>query len=1162
MIMLIRELIYKQILMLLLISSSVFSDDLFKYVASDVNNRIEIKNKNVNLLKFINDFEPDQGSVLPSYSTFYQIDNNYDITVEFIGSKNIVTSGKINNISNFDESISFPENHLVISDPMVFRGINVKQIIFYPLGYDEQTNEFYFYEDVELVIEEYQTNQTRNYTEVKISKLFESFYKDFIINYESSNREENYQKPSILYICGGSSLDNSYVQDLIDWRHKLGYVVNVVSVGDIPGSGSSSIKNYIQNAYQEWDNPPELVGLIGDTSGSYAIDYFVDSWSGYNGAGDFPYSQLDGSDLLPEVFVGRISVNSASDLNNVINKTLAYEKATYINQVGSDWYERAALCGDPSSSGQSTIITNQYIENIMKAYDFEDVNTNYGNGSYSNWMENQLENGSLYMNYRGYIGVSGFTSSNINAANNGYKTPFATFLTCGTGDFNYTSLSEEFFRAGSVNNPKGAVAAVGTATSGTHTMFNNIVGMGIYDGIFSKNLKTAGAVVGNGRLSLLYTYPDNPDNKVSIFSYWNNLIGDPALALWTDTPKFIQAEFQENISYGTNFIDVHIQDDMGSPIENALVTLLKGDDEIFVTELSDAYGNVTLEFDYESLGNVYITITKQNCIPIEGSFNIVNENVNVNIVHENIQLIDTIGNGDGIANPGETLELVIPLINHGNSIAYNVSADLSSENELVSILNGQIEYGNINPNNISNGQLNYSIELDEQIISSDILTFKINISNGISNWESIVNLDFLAGMLEVNNVDLVGDFEISPGEQSEIAISLENTGDIVLNDVEINLLHSGYALDIISDIGYFGDIYPGQIVSSNEQSELVILVDQNTINGSILNINAHIQSSNGYNENIIFNINVGHPGVHDPLGPDEHGYYIYDSSDLDYNLAPIYDWIEIDQDEGGNGDLLNLSDGGDGNGISNSTITLDLPFTFKFYGIDYNQVSVSTNGWISFGETTIKSFRNYPIPGAGGPSPMVAVFWDDLKTTSNAEIYKYNGDDHFIIEWSNMITNNNNSVETFQVILYDQSYLTPTGDNEIKIQYKEFNNTSTGSYGGWGTPIHGAYSTVGLENHLGTEGLQYTFNNEYPPAAMMLSDQSALFITTRNPIQTLLADVNQDEEINVLDVIVTVNHITNLQQLDPMGEYIADLDGNGIVNILDVIIIINIILEG
>ena len=164
---------------------------------------------------------------------------------------------------------------------------------------------------------------------------------------------------------------------------------------------------------------------------------------------------------MPEVLIGRISVNSNSDLNNVINKTIAYEKATYLSQTGSEWYERSALCGDPSSSGQSTIITNQYIENIMNQYGVENIYTNYGSGNYSNWMENQLESGSLYMNYRGYIGVSGFTQSNINSANNGYKNTFATFLTCGTGDFNYTSLSEEFFRAGSLNNPKGAVAAIG-----------------------------------------------------------------------------------------------------------------------------------------------------------------------------------------------------------------------------------------------------------------------------------------------------------------------------------------------------------------------------------------------------------------------------------------------------------------------------------------------------------------------------------------------------------------------------------------------------------------------------------------------------------------------------------------------------------------------------
>ena len=256
-----------------------------------------------------------------------------------------------------------------------------------------------------------------------------------------------------------------------------------------------------------------------------------------------------------------------------------------------------------------------------------------------------------------------------------------------------------------------------------------------------------------------------------------------------------------------------------------------------------------------------------------------------------------------------------------------------------------------------------------------------------------------------------------------------------------------------------------------------------------------------------------------------------------------------------------MSDSGDGNGIANSSFTMDLPFPFKFYGITYDLITVNTNGWITFGESNITSFRNYPIPGAGGPSPMVAAFWDDLKTTSSAEIYKYESDNQLIIQWSEMRTHNSNSIETFQIILYDESYLTPTGDNEIKIQYKEFNNTSTGSYGGWGTPVHGAYCTIGIENHLSNDGLQYTYNNQYPQASMLLSDQTAIFITTRNPIQTLVGDPNQDEEINVLDVIVTVNHIINAESLDPMGVYIADVDGNGNVNILDVIIIINIILN-
>ena len=107
----------------------------------------------------------------------------------------------------------------------------------------------------------------------------------------------------------------------------------------------------------------------------------------------------------------------------------------------------------------------------------------------------------------------------------------------------------------------------------------------------------------------------------------------------------------------------------------------------------------------------------------------------------------------------------------------------------------------------------------------------------------------------------------------------------------------------------------------------------------------------------------------------------------------------------------------------------------------------------------------------------------------------------------------------FQIILYDA--VTPTGDDEIKIQYKEFNNTSSFNY------YHPVYSTVGIENHWGDIGLEYTYNNQYPVAAMPLSDQSALFITTRNTNVYNLGDVNQDNVPDVVDIILIINHILN-----------------------------------
>ena len=134
--------------------------------------------------------------------------------------------------------------------------------------------------------------------------------------------------------------------------------------------------------------------------------------------------------------------------------------------------------------------------------------------------------------------MSCFSTSDVDNANNGYKLPFATILTCGTGSFaeDQTAMSEKFFRAGTSANPKGAVAAVGTATWNTHTLFNNIVDMGMYDGLFADKVGTAGAALASGKLALYNTYSNDPYQWIDAFTQWNNLMGDPATHLWTTTP--------------------------------------------------------------------------------------------------------------------------------------------------------------------------------------------------------------------------------------------------------------------------------------------------------------------------------------------------------------------------------------------------------------------------------------------------------------------------------------------------------------------------------------------------------------------------------------------------------------------------------------------------
>ncbi len=102
-------------------------------------------------------------------------------------------------------------------------------------------------------------------------------------------------------------------------------------------------------------------------------------------------------------------------------------------------------------------------------------------------------------------------------------------------------------------------------------------------------------------------------------------------------------------------------------------------------------------------------------------------------------------------------------------------------------------------------------------------------------------------------------------------------------------------------------------------------------------------------------------------GPDSYGYRYMDSEES--GAAP-FSWIDI-------------SKTGTDYPLGNYDMSADIPigFTFKFYGINYNTVRLSSSGFITFKKTSLNGAAGgEPIPTEKGLADnMIAAFWDNLK---------------------------------------------------------------------------------------------------------------------------------------------------------------------------------------
>jgi hypothetical protein len=168
---------------------------------------------------------------------------------------------------------------------------------------------------------------------------------------------------SVIYIAPAAW--HPALAPLVAHRQTQGYSVALVDVQhiyDFWNHGQVSpdaIRDFLRYAAATWNPAPLAVTLVGDGTAdprdylghgntSYIPPYLaeVDLWLGET-ACDTCYAQLDGSDPLsdpmPDIMLGRLPVNSAQELEQLVGKIVGYETA---RDHSSPWRSRAVYLAD------------------------------------------------------------------------------------------------------------------------------------------------------------------------------------------------------------------------------------------------------------------------------------------------------------------------------------------------------------------------------------------------------------------------------------------------------------------------------------------------------------------------------------------------------------------------------------------------------------------------------------------------------------------------------------------------------------------------------------------------------------------------------------------------------------------------------------------------
>ncbi len=752
--------------------------------------------------------------------------------------------------SIYSSFANYPEENIIDINTNYLAGHGIASFLFCPITYIPAENRVETVTSVsfEVITQSITTNGVRRlkHNDEIINKLNTIVDNPEMIssyNYSTNLRTEEYD---ILLISSTDLLPE--FQDYIDFKQSTGWIVKAITTDEIYENYTGvddpeKIRNCIIDYYENYDLGYVILGGDTETNQSLivvphrAFDvlddptmpsdiYFACLDGDWDNNNNNHYGESGEIDPYAEVYVGRICVDSATEIQNFTNKLRNYQEFPVVEDIEKALMIGEVLNDDPWTYG------GDYKDQIVAGGTYDGYTTTGISDNFDietlyerdyTWPTSDLYNkfnttGTHLLNHLGHSSPTynmKMTNSDINATNihnNGIDRGYVIGYSqgCYNGSFDNWHFSgyytEDCFAEKITTFAYGEVASIANSRYGWYMPGGTNSSSQYYDrqffsAIFGDDITRIGDV---NHLSkeVDVSYIQSSEYFRWVY-YETNLFGDPTMDIWTETPEDILPNFIAALPVGSSEIMV----DAG--FEGARVALMQ-DGEFLGRGVTDASNSILIQFE-----NPITTVT-----PIDISIIGHNKNRYLGTIYVSADQPYIVHNGfdiedadNGIPENAEDIELDMTFINLGQQDGTNLVATLVTEDEYVTITLAECNLGDIASSDSTLIYGAFSITIDDYVPDGHVAHFIMNVTGdngdaGLSYFNLPISApDLEAGAVEVLDYSGDNNHNLDPGETATFTFSVTNNGgalstglstDITVDDDRITIAMSSVDIESIA----------------------------------------------------------------------------------------------------------------------------------------------------------------------------------------------------------------------------------------------------------------------------------------------------------------------------------------------------------------------------